>query len=276
MVATGLQLPVQLAPSVHIGSYGTLLNGTFLDASSVKVIVNCGSTGRFLQYLNVMLPAIRSDVIVLNLDPSTSNTDIAYKEFHARFNKILQNYLAFFYTYNDNVKYFVNSNYQNSSLSFASPTMNGVPLKLLFNINRLLKLIKNVNSSVGVLFISETFGHQSLSNSLLYALAILYLMDNYNYNFEASYKYLQSLLPASYPEGGFDAPPLFSTNHYDDILLVDSLKKFHAENCQIKKSELGVMTQNAKLKRRVDSIDTAPTAGVKRVASSSYTIQDSF
>lgn len=265
MVASTIQLQIQLAPGVFLGSYGSLLDQDFLNAANIKVLVNCGVTGRFLQFLDKMLPAISSDVIVLNLDPSTSDSDETYKEFHARFNKILQNYLAFFYTYNDNARFFVNSNFQSADLSFVSPTMNGVPLRLLFNINRLLKLIRNVNPTVGFLFMSESFGHQYLSNGLLYSLSILYLMDSYNYNFDASCKYLKSLLQQ--PGGAFSTDVnLFNINHYDDVLLIDSLKKFYSENLKIKNSERSVMTTNFKLKRSLDSIESATLPAVKRVA----------
>lgn len=269
----GIPQLVQLAPGVFLGSYGTLLNRDFLDLSNVKVIVNCGSTKLFLHYIDTQQPVLSSDIIVLNLDPYTLNTDEAFKEFHARFNRILQNYLAFFYNYNEDVKYYINSNFEDAKLTFESPTMNGMPLKLLFNINRLLKLIKNVNTSAGVVFISEFYGQQNLANGLLYALAILYLMDSYSYNFESSYKYLLSILPCTSSDAsgvmGFRAPSpqdLFHFSHYDDVLLIDSLKKFYTENCKIKQNELGVMTKNRKLKRSLDSFDTMAPQTCKRIA----------
>lgn len=258
-------LHVLLAPGVYLGSYNTLLELSFLDSCNVKVVVNCGSTSRFLEFLNSQLPVISSDVIVLNLDPGAADTDAAYKEFHARFNKVLQNYLSFFYSYNDNVKFFVNSNYENSGLAFKSPTMNGVLLKLLFNINRLRKLIRNVNPSVGVVFVSENFGQQHHSNSILYAVAMLYLMDNYDYNFDASYKYLVSILA----DRLYGVSELFNHNFYADVLLIDNLKKFYVENKRIKQRESGIMTRNVKLKRSLDASDNAPEATLmKRLAPS--------
>lgn len=270
MVAHALQQQVQLAPEVFVAGYDILLDRKFLDSANIKVIVNCGLTDQFLQFLDLQQPTISTDVIVLNLDPNISQQEPAFKEFHLRFNRILQNYLAFFYSYNENVNYFINSNYQNASLSFESPTMNGMPIiKLLFNINRLLKLIKNVNTSVGVLFVSKYYGHEHYSNGVLYALAILYLMDHYNYNFESCYRYISSSLPQKEengPKTPNNGPQLFNFNHYEDVLLIDSLKKFYGENRKIKEEEAGVMTKNVKLKRSIDNLTTTTTHAAKRFA----------
>lgn len=274
MVANTYHHQFQLAPGVFVGNYDTLLDQEFLDSANAKVIVNCGLTDQFLQFVDVLQPVISSDVIVLNLDPNVSKEDAAFKDFHSRFNRILQNYLAFFYSYNDNVKYYINSNYEDAKLAFDSPTMNGMPIiKLLFNINRLLKLIRNVNSSVGVLFVSRYCGQNHYSNGVLHSLAILYLMDHYNYNFEASYRYLASSYPQlhgmanNFMDTLGAAPELFNFNHYEDVLLIDSLKKFYSENRKIKQNEGGVMTKNIKLKRSIDCIDTAAAPhAVKRFA----------
>lgn len=267
-MVTGLLREIQLAPGVFLGSYSSLLDREFLEHKNVKVVVNCGSTARFLNFLDLQQPILSSDVIVLNLDPSTSSAEEAYKEFHSRFNRVLQNYLAFFYSYNTEVKYYINSNYEGAKLAFDSPTMNGMPIKLLFNINRLLRLIRNVNTSVDVLYVSEHFGLQHHSNGLLFALAILYLMDSYSYNFESSYKYLLSLLPHSLANDNYGTAPqdLFNFTHYDDVLLIDSLRKFYTENCRIKQQETGVLTKNRKLKRSLDSVDVHAPQALKRVA----------
>lgn len=262
------RLPLQLAPGIFLGLFDVLLDRKFAD--SVKVIVNCGATAGFLDFLDGSQPVISSDVVVLNLDPTTSALDAAYKQFHLRFNRVLQNYLSFFYSHNKDASFLINSNYQNAQLAFDSPTMNGVPLKLLFNINRLLKLIKHVSPSVGFVFVAEKFGACHHSNGLLFALAILFLMDSYNYNFEASYRFLQNILPPPlpvYPENGVFAEPaeLLNPNLYDDMLLIDSLKKFYVENQKIKQSEARVLTKNIRLKRSVDCLDVAAPA-VKRLA----------
>ncbi|OBA23184.1 hypothetical protein METBIDRAFT_29710 [Metschnikowia bicuspidata var. bicuspidata NRRL YB-4993] len=270
VVANNDRQAINLAPGVVLAGHASMLDTAIM--SDVKVVVNCGSTSNFLRFLDEYQPVVSSDIIVLNLDPYASSADPPYMDFHSRFNRVLQNYLAFFYSYNKDVQFFINSNYENSKLSLDSPTMNGVPLRLLFNINRLLKLIKNVNGTAGFLFVSGHFGLLHHSNALLYALAMLYLMDNYNYNFEASYRFLQSLLP---PPGGASATPslfpvapdLFNPNHYDDVLLIDSLKKFYVENGKIKQSESGVMTRNFKLKRSIESLDSVSTMRpVKRMA----------
>lgn len=274
MVVNIAQL-AQLAPEVFLGTYGILTDLDFINKNNVKVVVNCGSTTRFLRFLDLQQPVLSSDIIALNFDPDTLASDPAYKGFHCRYNKVLQNYLAFFYDYNDEVKYYINLNFENAKLTFDSPTMNGMPLKLLFKTNRLLKLIKNVNSSVGVVFVSEHFGHQHHSNGLLFALAILYLMDSYNYNFESSYRYLNSVLPLLFTEENdmvyFNTitADLFNFRHYDDVLLIDSLKKFYAENCHIKQKELGVMTKNRNSKRSLDSEAVTP-GPVKKIAYRGY------
>lgn len=234
-----------LAPGVAIGNYRALLEG----GCSPKVIVNCGLTERFLEFLDTSQPVISSDVIVLSLDPSTMPSDKAYTKFHARYHRVLQNYLAFFYSYNADASYYVHANYQNGPLSFELPILSGNPLRLLFNVNRLIRLICNVNRLAGVLLVSENFGTNHRGNALLHALALLYLMDNYGYNYEASVRALLSMVPAG---------PLLSSHHYDDILLIDSLKKFYRENIEIKQSLRGVMTKNYALKRSLESVDMGP------------------
>lgn len=256
------QPAAQLAPGIFVGGFDALLSQPLFNSENVKVVVNCGSTKRFLEFLHSRQPALSSDIIVLSLDPSTSVDEAAYTEFHQLFNRILQNYLAFFYEYNSNVKYYINSNLDNAKLLFELPIINGNPLKLLFNINRLLKLITNVNTGASVVFVSEHFGQHHHANSLIYALGILFLMDRYNYNFEASLRYLASVI--------LQKPPnvLFNSQFYDDLLLIDSLKKFSQENSKIKHHEHGIMTQNQKLKRGLDTVEPMPAyTTTKRVAS---------
>ena len=94
MVADLTQQAVCLAPGVVIAGYSAMLRPELMN--DAKVVVNCGSTLRFLNFLDEARPVVSSDVIVLNLDPNTSSTDAPYKEFHSRFNRILQNYLRSF------------------------------------------------------------------------------------------------------------------------------------------------------------------------------------
>lgn len=230
----------KLAPGVCLGLFDAIAGSDF------KVVVNCGSTLRFLQFLEERNPAISLNVIVLNLDPDVDRDDAAYQEFHRRFNRVLQNYLTFFYEYNDCAHYYVNSNYQSARLVFELPTMNGVLLRLLFNINRLLRLIRNMNSATTVLLVAEHFGEVHHSNSVLYALAISYLMDCYGYNFDASYGYVRHLVQHHHDLFG---------NSYTDVLLVDNLKKFFVENSKIKQAEAGVLTTNRQLKRSMDTLE---------------------
>lgn len=253
----------ELTPGVFVGSYSSLLDQEFLDRTNIKVIVNCGSSLRFIEFLDLQLPIISSDVVVLNLDLSLPTNLAIFNEIHERFNKVLQHYLSFFYQHNTNIHYFINSNLNNAELKFRSPTINGNPLKLLFNINRLLKLMTNINRSAGVIFLSYNFDHQSPSNSLLYTLSLLFLMDKYNLNLEASSKYLKSLV---IPLGDIEIR-LFNCKHYDDVLLVDSLKKFYTENQKIKRNESGILTENFNLKRSCEFAETFPTSSsLKRLA----------
>lgn len=150
----------------------------------------------------------------------------------------------------------------NAELRFESPTINGNPLRLFFNINRLLKLITNINDSAGILILSHKFDSDHPSNSLLHALALLFLMDKYSFNLEASIKHLQPLVT---PENCTMMPQLFSCKHYDDVLLVDSLKKFHVENQIIKRNESLILTEHSRLKRPCE-IPEANSPSIKRSA----------
>lgn len=264
MVVHKLPMERELTPGVFVGSYSSLLDQEFFDRANIKVIVNCGSSMKFLEFLDLQMPIISSDVVVLNLDLSLPTGLAIFNEIHERFNKVLQHYLSFFYQHNTNIHYFINSNLNNAELKFSSPTINGNPLKLLFNINRLLKLMTNINRSAGVIFLSYNFDHQSPSNSLLYTLALLFLMDKYNLNLEASIKYLKSLV---IPQSEISETRLFNNKHYDDVLLVDSLKKFFSENQNIKRNESGILTENYNLKRSCEYAETFPTSSsLKRLA----------
>lgn len=252
----------ELTPGVFLGSFASLLDNEFLYNANIKIIVNCGFSDSFIDFLDSQLPVLSSDVVVLNLDLSLSSDLQTYQEIHRRFNRILQHYLSFFYQSNKKINFFINSNLNNAVLRFESPTINGNPLRLFFNINRLLKLITNINDSAGILFLSHKFDINHPSNSLLHALALLFLMDKYSFNLEASIKHLQPLIT---PENCTIMPELFRCNHYDDVLLVDSLKKFYAENQIIKQNESLILTEHSRLKRPCE-IAEPNTLSIKRSA----------
>lgn len=256
---------VCLSPEVFLGSYDALCDNDFRQNTNLKVIVNCGNTASFLKFLDQQQPILPSDVAVLNFDLGILSELVAFNEFHSRFNRILQHYLAFFYRHNRNIHYYINSNLGDSSLSLKSPTINGNPLKLLFSLNRLLKLMRNVNNSAGIILVSEKFDEAHPSNSLVHALAILCLMDTYGYNFDASCHILNIKLSSVFHER-YNAL-LFNRQHYDDVLLIDSLKKFFLENQKIKQADEKILTQNSTLKRSCDHFDAVSiTLRIRKIA----------
>ncbi|GBL52438.1 hypothetical protein ACI3LY_001321 [Candidozyma auris] len=266
MVIYKPQTHTSLTPGIFLGNYNSLLDQDFLAGENIKVVINCGESNSFVEFLDLQRPIISSDVIVLNLDPSLSKDLPVYHDIHQRFNKTLQNYLNFFYHHNKNAHYYINSDNQYSVLKLNSPTINGNPLKLFFTINRLLRLITGINTSAGVLCVSHKFNTWNVSNSLLIALSLSLLMDRYGLDFEASCRYLSSVLQAN-QEMDDASLNLFNRQYYDDVLLVDNLKKFFIENNKIKQSEDPLMTTNTKLKRSRDNVDVMPfQPALKRIA----------
>lgn len=261
MVVSG---KLELAPGVHLGSYWSLSDKELIETGNIKIIVNCGNTSHFLNHLDGVKPVISSEVVVLNLDPSISGLDEDYKRIHSQFNKVLKNYLAFFYNYNEKVSQIIHLNYMNDNLTFESPNLDGMPLILFFKINRFLKLMQNLNSEIGVLFVSDSFGCEKLSNGVIYSLAILYLMDNYGFDFDASFGHLRSALAKRFSSSESGHPHIFAFNHYDHMILVNSLKVFFEENLKIKNKGSVKMTTHANRKRRIDSVDSFVTQAYQK------------
>lgn len=240
-------LPALICPSIWLGSFSTLNDGAFLNDANIKLIINCSPVQRFLKFLNddSNNVVLSSNIMILNLDPNFTtaslNQDEQYQllEFNKVYNKVLQNYLNYFYKFNDNLDYLVHNT---TSLSINSPILTGSLLNQYFNITRFVNLCRNIDSSMQMLVISET-GNSQLSTSLLIAI----LMDCYSYNVENSFKHIRNLYPSIND---------FNVNYYDDLLMMDNLKKFHHENKTIKLMNPQILTTNYKLKRRHDDEST--------------------
>lgn len=234
-------LPVLVSPSIWLGSFSTLNDSKFISDTNIQLIINCSPVQKFLKFFNddANNVVLSSNIMILNLDPNFTtanlNQDEQFQllEFNKVYNKVLQNYLNYFYKFNDNLNYLIHNT---TNLSINSPILTGNLLNQYFNITRFINLCKNIDSSIQTLVISE-HGTSQLSTSLLISL----LMDNYNYNLENSFRHIKNLYPAIHE---------FNPNFYDDLLMIDNLKKFYHENKTIKLMNPPILTTNYKLKRR--------------------------
>ncbi|KAK6459428.1 uncharacterized protein RJT20DRAFT_90235 [Scheffersomyces xylosifermentans] len=221
--------PQEICPSIWLGPYTSLSQNNFLVNKNVKIIINCLTTDKFLQALDEPQVTISSDVIILSLDPSFS-ADCESKplvdQFIKQFNRILQNYLQYFYVNNPNSGNLIHQIPNNQLLSsITSPILQGNLKLQFFNLIRLINLFKCINSDMQILVVSET-GNANLSTGLI----IAYLMDCYNYNLPNSFSLIQSSRPSVSP---------LNNNYYDDLLIIENLKKFMVENNSLKKKTPG-------------------------------------
>ncbi|KAG7666096.1 uncharacterized protein J8A68_000352 [[Candida] subhashii] len=235
--------PQEICPSIWLGPYNSLLDHEYMLRNNIKIIINCGSTLKFLDLIeNSRDVQISSDVILLSLDPAFDcQHELVYK-FNRKFNRILQNYLDSFYKNNPKAS---NSMYQlpHSSIDLTTPIISGSNLKLqFFNLVRLMSLFKVINLDLQILVVSED-GNKNLSTGLI----IAYLMDCYRYNLPNSFRLIQSRRPSIHE---------LNNNYYEDLLIIENLKKFYIENCEIKQQSNPILTNNYKLKRSNDSADT--------------------
>ncbi|KAK6205188.1 uncharacterized protein RJT21DRAFT_111720 [Scheffersomyces amazonensis] len=239
----------EICPSIWLGSYKSLTNARFLETHQIKIIINCLSTSRFLRCLQRKDVVVSSDVVILSLDPAFDINNVENEddrelvhEFVTQFKKILQNYLHYFYHNNSNINNLIHNlpinNSSNNGLNLTNPILGGNLKAQFFNIIRFINLIKVINSTTQILILSES-GNVNLSTGLI----IAYLMDCYKYNFDSSFKFIQSKRPSVNP---------LNFNYYDDLLIRENLKKFFAENNQIKQEKPGLLTSNYRLKRRND------------------------
>ncbi|CUM67127.1 uncharacterized protein PRCAT00004816001 [Priceomyces carsonii] len=234
--------PLEIAPSIWLGPFNVLDDYEFMSSKNIKIIINCSPTYSFLNHLENSGVAISSDVIILSLDLSFSTDKFSPDEqyllnnFIFKFNRILQNFMSHFYKSNPNSSNLIHEVPSDKEFAINSPILSGSLKQHLFNINRLIKLLKTMNQSIEVLIVSAD-GNDQLSS----ALAMSYLMDSYNYNLIASYNSLKSKRPTIKE---------MNSNYYDDLLVIESLKKFYQENLILKQKNPGILMSNCKLKRR--------------------------
>ncbi|KAI5950802.1 hypothetical protein KGF54_003876 [Candida jiufengensis] len=223
-------VPQEICPNIWLGPYSSLINQTspnssFISNSNVKVIINCGSTLNFLDLVeNSPKVSISSDIMILSLDPSFTiieNNELI-NNFILKFNKILQNYINSFYI-NSSITNLIHKLPNSTQFQINSPILNGSNIKIqFFKIIRLISIFKLINQSLQILIVSED-GNLNLSTGLI----IAYLMDNYKFNFQNSFKFLKTKRP-SIKE--------LRLSYYDDLLIIENLKKFYLENVDIKQN----------------------------------------
>lgn len=274
----------QFAPQIWLGGYNCLLkqsninpsytnttntyanttvtttNSNFIDDNNIKIIINCGNTNTFLEFLSEKsICSISSDVIILSLDPSfnaINNNQPLIENYLQTYKKKLVNYLQSFYNNNYKHHHLIHDfpNDENFDSLLNSPILYGCNLKLdFFQLNRLIKLFRNTNHQISVLILSTT-GNNCLSTGL----AISYLMDNYNYHINSSFNIVAKYRPSIVA---------LNLNFYDDLIIVENLKKFYQENCQIKSKNSNYLLTNCHLKRKQvedDNDDLISAGGEKR------------
>ena len=214
----------------------------FVSNNNIKIIVNCGSTLKFLDLIeNSPYVSISSDVLVLSLDPSFDAGTAALPQqgqelmqrFTRDYSKILHNYMNSFYFSNPNANNLIHNLPSNHHLSIDSPIITGSNLKLqFFKLIRLISLFKLINYDLQCLFVSED-GNGSLSTGL----TIAYLMDCYRYNYHNSFKLIYERRPTIRQ---------LQLNYYDDLLIMENLKKFYGENIELKRENPNLLMNGCK------------------------------
>ncbi|CAI5756904.1 unnamed protein product [Candida verbasci] len=244
--------PQEICASIWLGPYNSLLNefdnSSFLNDQNIKIIINCGNTVKFINLIesNEMNIQLSSDIIILNLDPSfdinESTNQALISSFNSKFNKILQNYLSFFYLNNPQSSNLIHKLPPKCSMNIDSPILYGSNLKLqFFKLIRLISLFKLINDKIQILVISED-GNLNLSTGLI----IAFLMDIYKYNIENSFKLIKSRRPCIND---------LKLNYYDDLLIIENLKKFYVENIEIKSKNPNYLKTKGFLKRSMNDDD---------------------
>lgn len=235
--------PQEICPSIWLGPYTSLLDHEYMVRNNIKIIINCGSTLTFLDIIeNNTQVAISSDVILLSLDPAfDSQHELVYK-FNRKFNRVLQNYLNSFYKNNPKASQLMYE-IPHLSMDLTNPIISGSNLKLqFFNLVRLMTLFKVINLDLQILIVSED-GNKNLSTGLI----IAYLMDCYRYNLPNSFRLIKNRRPSIRD---------LNNNYYEDLLIIENLKKFYVENCEIKQQSNPILTNNYKLKRSNNDSET--------------------
>ena len=231
--------PFEVAPSVWAGAY-SCLNNHFLHSRNIKIIVNCSPTFQFIRELEASELQVSLDMLILLFDPLFLTDNLTAEEQSllsksvAKYNRVLQNYIAHFYVLSSTPVIHKLAN--GHDLAIPSPILSGNLKNLLFAINRLIKLLRNINNSVEILILSR----EDNGNGLQTAVSLLYLMDSYGLTFETSFNHLQMRNPKI---------AQLNSSYYEDLLIIENLRKFYIENNEIKSSNV-VLTTNHQLKRR--------------------------
>lgn len=231
---------IEISPNFHIGNYHSLQS-----IDSINIIINCGNTVDFLNYLDHAQISIPSNIQLLSLDPchiATSDTS----EFIKVYKKRLINYINSFY-------YLANKiNFNFDFELFNNPILSGSNLKANFlNLINLINLFKLNNLNTKVLVVSPNG-----QSNLVIGLASCYLINTYNYSMHSSLNFLNKI----------DPNLLLNFSYYDDLLIVESLKKFYQENGLRKLENKAYLYLHSELKRtECMSHDDEPRA--KRVVS---------
>lgn len=238
----------EICPTIYYATPNSLKQEVF-NHYNFKIIINCLPTQGFLNILNESDINISTDITILSLDLNFDmdkfNPDerVLLNEFHKTYNKVLQNYLNHFITYNPAYLDLSNKLPENTTLQLSAPILTGNIKNNLFKLIRFITLFRIIDESIDVLIIGEA--NENVSKSLIVA----YLMDTYNYNLSASLNYLSYKINFK-----------FNLNYYNDLLLVENLKEFYHENIEIKRGS--EVLYNNKLGKR--SRDDA-TIGKKRI-----------
>ena len=225
-----------ISPRLHLSDYQSLSS----PPPATKIIINCSTTNKFLEHINSPAVNLSSDIIVLSLDPSYNAAEQPHhiQQYIRALNRTLQNFVSSFYTNNPLVNQLIHE--LPSNLEITSPILGGNLLTQFFNLTRLIKLISGINSNIETLIVSEN------ESNLATGLAIACLMDTYNYNLNLSYNIIKRERPSV---------RAINFNFYDDLIVVENLKKYYHENYELKKGKV-VLTKNSKLKRKdVDDLE---------------------
>lgn len=232
-----------ITPRLHLSNYESLR----CPPSATKIIINCSTTNKFLEHINSPAVNLSSDIIILSLDPAyaTAGQPLHIQQYIKALNRTLQNFVSSFYTNNPLVHQLIHE--LPSDLEITSPILGGNLLTQFFNLTRLIKLIGSINPNIETLIVSDD------ESNLATGLAIACLMDTYNYNLAASYNIIKRERPSV---------RTMNVNFYDDLIVVENLKRYYRENNQLKKGKV-VLTNNSKLKRK-DADEEDMEMGKKR------------
>lgn len=215
---------VQVSPSIYYGNLNSLSDNIFVN-HNFKIIINCLPTHKFLHRVNDSTNklSLSSDVMILSLDLNFDINEYSeyekhlLNEFTIHYDKIMKNFINYFVNYNDKLKNHVHELPNNLNINLQLSILTGNLKNCLFKLVRIIKLFKVMNNSIDILVVGEF--NENFSKALL----ISYLMDTYNYNLHGCLTYLNYKVPIN-----------INSNYYNDLLILENLKKFYQENNDIK------------------------------------------